>query len=165
MKIAISLFAFLFTLTLTHATLAAEEAVHKDSKAEKAEQEEAKKVEEMRALFPPKTADVNLAQEPAKTTLEEPTAFAKVSGNEVTLKWKAVSGADQYHLQVATDPNFKWLVTNEYFLKDTSYKQGHLEAGKHYFWRVNAVKENNEPTHRKSGFVMSMFETTGSATK
>lgn len=153
MKIIISLFVFLFTLTLTNISLASEAAGEKHAGGHE------KKVEEMRALFPPKEADPKMSAEPAKTTLETPAAYAKVTGSEVTLKWKAVETADQYHLQVATDPNFKWLVTNEFFLKDTSFKVANLEAGKHYFWRVNAVKENNEPTHRKSGFVMSTFET------
>lgn len=167
MKLVLSLFAFVLTLTLAHRTLAAAEShsAEGNSVEAKMEAKEAKTVEEMRSLFPPKKPELGKGTEPAKTTLEAPAYFAKIDGNEVTLKWKAVDGADQYHLQVATDPNFKWLVTNEYFLTNTTYQQKDLKPGLHYFWRVNAVAKDNAPTHRKSGFAMSMFATSGTATE
>ncbi len=155
MKFCISILTSLLVLTLAHAALAKEHGATESP----AEAEEAKKVEEMRALFPPKQPAHERAHVPGKTTLEAPAFFEKVASNQVALKWKPVEGADQYHLQIATDPNFKWLVTNEYTLKDTTFQVANLETGKHYYWRVNAVKEDNEPTHRKSGFVTSMFET------
>jgi hypothetical protein len=142
MKVLISVMALVFTLTLAHVTLAAES-----------------KSGEMNKLFPPLQPVAGLAVEPEKTKLESPAYFAKVSASEVTLKWSAVEGADFYHLQLATDPNFKWLVANEFAVKDTSFQAKGLEAGKHYYWRVLSVKDNNAQTHRKSAFATSMFAT------
>jgi hypothetical protein len=142
MKVLISVMAFVFTLTLAHITLASES-----------------KSGEMNKLFPPPQPTAGATIEPSKVTLEAPTYFAKVNGSEVTLKWSAAEGADFYHLQLATDPNFKWLVTNEFAVKGTSFQAINLEAGKQYFWRVLSVKNNNAQTHRKSVFATSMFAT------
>jgi hypothetical protein len=143
MKLILSLFAFALTLALTHGAVAGEENTS----------------EKMNALFPKKQPNPSMSIVPAKAELSEPAYFAKISGDRVTLKWKAVEGADQYHLQVATDPNFKWLKADEQTLTTTSFDVAQLEPGAHYYWRVQAVKSNNEPTFRKSFFAMSMFET------
>lgn len=121
--------------------------------------------EKMNALFPPKHADVSKGQSPVKPELVSPAYFSETSANTQALQWKAVEGADQYHLQVATDANFKWLVVNEYELKNPGFEVSGLEAGKHYYWRVAAVKSDNASTHRKSFFATSMFATQGTATK
>ena len=142
MKVLISVMAFVLTLTLAHVTLASENLS-----------------EEMNKLFPKPMPAAGLAVEPEKTKLESPAYFAKVAATEVTLKWSAVEGADFYHLQVATDPNFKWLVANEFAVKDTAFQAKGLEVGKHYYWRVLSVKDNNAQTHRKSAFATSMFAT------
>lgn len=152
MKIILSVLVFALTLSLSHRTLA-EGGGHGGGHENISER--------MNALFPPKKADPKQRDLPAKTELEAPAFYAKISGGQTSLKWKAVEGADAYHLQVATDPNFKWLKVDEFFLKDTTFALSSLEPGLHYYWRVNAVKTNNEPLFRKSGFVMSMFETTG----
>lgn len=142
MKVLITVMAFVLTLTLANIALASES-----------------KSAEMNKLFPKPQPVAGLAVEPAKTTLQAPAYFAKINGTEVALQWSAVEGADFYHLQLATDPNFKWLVANEYAVKDTSYQAKDLAAGKHYYWRVLSVKDNNAQTHRKSAFTSSMFET------
>ena len=102
-------------------------------------------------------------QDPAKritpdsVELVAPEYAAVIAGDKATVEWKGVEGADQYHVQVAKDPNFKWLVANEYFNKTTSYEVSGLEAGKTYFWRVAAVNSKNEQLFRKSSFKASSF--------
>lgn len=151
MKLMVSLLMFSITLALTAPALAS--GGHGDLEAR------------MNALFPPKHADISKGIAPAKPELVAPAYFTVVNGSQVKLEWKAVEGADEYRLQVATDPNFKWLVTNENFLKDTSFEVTGLEAGKHYFWRVAAIKSDNASTHRVSFFAASMFATPETAAK
>lgn len=149
MKIAASLLAFALTLTLTSVSLA--EGGHGGGHGNLAEK--------MNSLFPEPQAQPEKRAVPAKPDLSSPAYFSEVKGDKVELKWTAVPGADEYHVQVATDPNFKWLVANEYHHKTTSFEATGLEAGKHYFWRVSAVKSKNWDTFRKSFFATSMFTT------
>ncbi|PIS11912.1 MAG: fibronectin type III domain-containing protein [Bdellovibrio sp. CG10_big_fil_rev_8_21_14_0_10_47_8] len=110
-------------------------------------------------LFPKKEADASKATRPAVVELLEPKALSKVSGSDVTLKWSEATGAESYHLQVATDPNFKWLVVNEAFVKGTSYDVKGLEAGLHYFWRVYGQRSENDRGWMSSFSNLSSFET------
>lgn len=157
MKILVSLFAFALTLALTSPSLAADGGGHGGGHGGL--------TEKMNALFPQPEPKTEKREVPAKPELVAPTYFSSVNGDKVTLQWKAVEGADEYHVQVATDPNFKWLVSNENFAKGTSFEVTGLEAGKHYFWRVAAVKSHNWSTFRKSFFAMSMFETPAAPAK
>lgn len=157
MKIALSLLAFALTLALTSPSVA-EEAAHGGGGGHHGNLSET-----MNALFPQPKADPNKRAVPEKPELAGPANFAKITGDKVTLQWKAVEGAEEYHVQLATDPNFKWLVANEYHVKATSFDASGLEAGKHYYWRVSAVKPNNWSTFRRSYFAGAMFETTGQA--
>nr|BFD64464.1 hypothetical protein BdHM001_31450 [Bdellovibrio sp. HM001] len=154
MKILVSLFAFAMTLSLASASLAEEAhggGGHGGGHGGL--------TEKMNALFPQPKADPTKNEVPAKPQLESPGYYQAIKADKTTLTWKAVAGADEYHVQVATDANFKWLVANEYSVKGNSFEVTGLEAGKHYFWRVAAVKSNNWSTFRKSFFAMSMFET------
>ncbi|MBL7670789.1 MAG: fibronectin type III domain-containing protein [Bdellovibrionaceae bacterium] len=112
------------------------------------------------SLFPPKKPNKSLSTPPALSILLEPVTMSKVGGSAVVLKWQAVAGADSYHLQVATDANFKWLKADENLYKNTSYELKNLEAGKHYYWRVASINSGNIPSTIKSDFVKSMFEAT-----
>lgn len=150
MKIMIALFGFVLSLVLASHAVASEESFEK---------QEEKLSQDMNALFPPKQPEAGKAQQPEKTTLIEPAYFTMVSGDHVTLKWKAVEGADYYKVQAATDPNFKWLVADDDFHKETSLELTQLKPGEHYFWRVSAVKADNASTHRKGFFATSMFAT------
>ena len=109
-------------------------------------------------FFPKKQADKTLSARPAVPQLLEPKALSLVSGGQVSLKWAPVETAESYRLQVATDPNFKWLVTQQDFYKNTSFDLTGLEAGKHYFWRVYAWKTNNEPGFTSSFPAASSFD-------
>jgi len=110
-------------------------------------------------IFKPAANDMSKSARPAKPELLEPTYRAKIGSDSVTLKWSAVSTASAYHLQVATDPNFKWLVVNEESTKVNSFDVKGLEKGKHYFWRVAALKQDNVTTFTKGWFSLSTFET------
>jgi len=109
-------------------------------------------------LLAPPEANRAKATLPAKVTLESPAAFAKIAGGSTTLKWTESKGADSYQVQVATDPNFKWLVKNENFFKGNSMELSGLEAGKQYFWRVAGMKADNDPEYLKGFFATSSFE-------
>ena len=155
MKLLLSLVIFAATFALTSPALA--EGGHGGGHGALSEK--------MNALFPPKQADMSKGQVPEKPALVSPAYHSVASGTTQALQWKTVEGADQYHLQVAKDPNFKWLVVNEYELKNPGFEVSGLEAGKSYFWRVAAVKSDNASTFRKSFFATSMFETSGTTAK
>ena len=109
-------------------------------------------------FFPPKEANKELTTRPGKVELLEPGALSQVSGTEVTLKWKPAENAESYKVQVATDPNFKWIVSQVEFHKDTTFKVSGLESGKHYFWRVFGKKPGNEATYSNGFGTFSSFE-------
>ncbi|MFN7905693.1 MAG: fibronectin type III domain-containing protein [Pseudobdellovibrionaceae bacterium] len=111
------------------------------------------------ALFPTLTPDKSFATPPPRTKLIAPAFMAKITSDKQKLEWSAATGADAYHVQVATDPNFKWLVVNEHWVKDTSFEVRDLEKEKHYYWRVAGVKSDNDAMYIKNNFVSSMFST------
>ncbi|OFZ28717.1 MAG: hypothetical protein A2622_06435 [Bdellovibrionales bacterium RIFCSPHIGHO2_01_FULL_40_29] len=113
----------------------------------------------MNSLFPEhksRQAEVGLA--PKTTKLLSPKFLAKVTSGSVKLEWSEIPGATHYHLQVATDPNFKWLVLNNHFTKGNSADFATAEANTRYYWRVASVKDNNLSMHNKSNFVSSAFD-------
>lgn len=148
MKIIISLLALVLTLTLSFETLASGEN-------HKAATEEGHRNNS--ALFPQPQPNLALSKAPAAPELLEPAFHAKFKATSTLLKWKEVEGANAYHFQVATDPNFKWLVAEQNLYTKTTYDLTGIEPGKHYFWRVAALKTGNKATHMKSPFKMSAF--------
>lgn len=148
MKALISVFVIALTLTLSFEVLAAGGAGG-----------HANLTEEMNKLFPPHKPDPSKRVPPSTTELLEPAYFAKISGDAVTLKWKAVEGADRYHVQVASDAQFKWIITQDYAVKGTEFSLTGLEKGKQYFWRVLSENSTNEQLFTKSPFKTSMFAT------
>lgn len=110
-------------------------------------------------LFPQPKLETQLSKTPLKTTLLSPDFMQQVSAAKVQLKWKDVADAPEYHLQVATDPNFKWLTLDQNNIKENTFEVTGLEAGKTYFWRVAAVNTAKVNTHQKSPFVQSSFVT------
>ena len=60
----------------------------------------------------------------------------------ITLKWKSVEFASEYHLQVSTDSPFQTLVYNDSLIADTSRLVGVLHYNTTYYWRVRAKNIN-----------------------
>lgn len=110
------------------------------------------------SLFPQPKLNKSKTTPPPATELMEPAFMAKITGNSVKLRWSSVAGAENYHLQIATDPNFKWLTLDNHFQKTISYDVTDLAPGKTYYWRVAAVRNSNDATYIKGDFVKSMFE-------
>ena len=187
MKFVVAALVFILALSITPKTLANEtaEAVctadHKEGCSDKkADQKAADHMAEggrghhaeknhedhheklgktMNSLFPQKQKDPSHSTRPTVVKLTSPKFLAKVSGASTKLEWTPAEGATAYHVQVATDPNFKWLVANELWVKGTSFEATQLEADKHYYWRVAAVKGENDSMFTKSLFVNSAFTT------
>lgn len=145
----------------THAAEGKHEGDHaKDSKHESGKHEEHNALStKMNSLFPPKVNDKASSVRPTVAKIVSPKFLSQVASGTVKLQWNEGSNATSYHVQVATDPNFKWLVANEYSVKGTSFDVANLEAGKRYFWRVASVKGENESMFTKSLFVSSAFDT------
>lgn len=110
------------------------------------------------ALYPQPQADITKATPPPQAKLTEPKFQAKTE-TAVTLRWEAATGADHYHVQVATDPNFKWLVTENHNVSGTSFEAKDLKPGTKYFWRVAGWKSDNMAATNKAAFAISTFET------
>lgn len=170
MKFLIAAFVFFLTLSLTTKTIASEpeattctaestekcadptatahtghaNAGHKDHSAE------------MNSLFPAKQQNPKLSARPSVVEITAPKFLSKVAG-PAKLEWKEARGANTYHVQVATDPNFKWLVAEDHFVKTNTFDFATVEAGKKYFWRVAAYNTDNDSMFTKSNFTSSVF--------
>lgn len=149
MKLLATLTLFALIGTSTHFALANDDHAKKGAKAER----------DNGSLFPQPQAEISKATPPAKPELLQPAFQAVVTGENVTLTWKEVASANAYHVQVATDPNFKWLKADEHFVKGSSFEVKGLEKGHLYFWRVAGWKNDNMAGTNKSFFATSAFET------
>lgn len=179
MKFIVAALVFILALSITPKTVAAEHAAEAVCSADQKENcpdpkagQQAEKGghgskedhheklgKTMNSLFPQKQKDPTHSARPTVVKLISPKFLAKISGASTKLEWTATEGATAYHVQVATDPNFKWLVANELWVKGTSFEATQLEADKHYYWRVAAVKGENDSMFTKSLFVNSAFTT------
>ena len=180
MKLFLAVFVFFLTLSLTYKVSAAENetctatatekcapnkseghesklAVQHSEHSEHGEHNELSK--KMNSLFPEKVKDPTQSTRPLQVKLQSPKFLEVVSAPSTKLTWEAGEGATSYHVQVATDPNFKWLVANDYWVKTNTFDATKLEAGKRYFWRVASVKESNISMYTKTLFVSSAFDT------
>ena len=165
MKYLAAFFAIILTFGLNKAVLANEpDAVCTTQTSEKCppagihaeKNEHTDLAAQMNSLFPEKQKNSKITARPPSVELSGPKFLAKVSG-EIKLEWKPTAGADSYHLQVATDPNFKWLVVQEQSLKETAYGFSKGEPGKKYYWRVAAFNSKNDSMYTKSNFSGSVF--------
>lgn len=150
MKFLVAVAAFIATIAITTQTLAA------DTGAAHHESGHGNLVEKMNSLYPTKMPDAELGTQPSSVEIKSPAFLGNVGAGPVKLEWTAAKGATDYHVQVATDPNFKWLVVNEKFIKENSYNFT-AEAGKRYYWRVASFNGGNTESHTKSNFVSSAF--------
>lgn len=145
MKILVSLLAFVLILGLSYSTLAGEgggeETHHPD----------------MNALFPPKKPDAGKIVVPGKPVLVDPQFMATITTDKANLKWSEAKDAENYQVQVATDPNFKWLVLENNAVRGTSLEVGGLEKGKKYYWRVRSQRPSNDNGYQHSMAAWSTF--------
>lgn len=111
-------------------------------------------------LFPPNTPQVDKVTPPGSAKLVAPEANSVIKEEKVVLKWQAVEGADFYTVQLATDPNFRWMPVNEGLYKKTEIEVS-VQAGRHYYWRVAANRGENMPGYMKGEFATSTFQTPG----
>lgn len=75
---------------------------------------------------------------PAIPTLLSPANGLIDQQLNVTLQWNAVSGADSYRVQVATNQNFSPTLVNDSALTTNSKSIGTLSLNTTYYWRVSA---------------------------
>ncbi len=74
---------------------------------------------------------------PVNNTVNQPLTLALI--------WSGVSGAESFHVQVSTDPNFGSFILNDSTVTATSKQLAGLTNGTKYYWRVNA-KNNGAST-------------------
>lgn len=110
------------------------------------------------ALFPQPKADLSKGTPPEAPQLSAPALGTVISSETVALSWRSADGATDYHVQVATDPNFKWLKVENHWVKDTQFEVSGLEKGHRYYWRVASWKKDNVAGANKSPFRASSFE-------
>jgi hypothetical protein len=110
-------------------------------------------------LFPPAQANLEVGRLPEKVELTQPAFMATITSPNAILKWKPSKGAKNYHLQIATDPNFKWLRVDEHQYQGTEYEVRGLEEETHYYWRVAPTNNEKWAGSTKGYFSKSMFQT------
>lgn len=108
-------------------------------------------------LLPQPKANKVMATPPAQVSLVSPAALSKVQGTSVELEWTTVADAQTYHVQVAKDAAFKWIIAEDHFVKSNTFNATNLPKGQ-IFWRVAASKPQNMAAHWKSLFSSSSFE-------
>jgi hypothetical protein len=108
-------------------------------------------------LLPQPKANKILATIPKKVILKSPEPLSKVKETSVLLEWAPSEGAETYHVQIAKDPAFKWILQEDHFVTATQFQATNLPKGQ-IFWRVAASKPKNMPAHWKSSFSASSFE-------
>ena len=111
----------------------------------------------MNSLYPEKKPDVTQTVGIDKTATVAPAFLATVPAGSVQLSWKPAQGATTYHVQIATDPHFKWLVVNEKFVAETQFNFAQAQTGQRYFWRVAGRKADNNAGYTKGNFTDSAF--------
>ena len=177
MKFVVAALVFILALSITPKVLAENNAEHKEvvctadqkencveakaeHKSEKAghgsqEDHHEKLGKTMNSLFPQKQKDASHSTRPTVVKLTSPKFLAKIAGNSTKLEWTAAEGATAYHVQVATDPNFKWLVANEYWVKGTSFeaeRAARLAKARDELYRLEnmlSVEEFNKQQEQK----------------
>lgn len=167
MKFLFAVLVFFLTISLTIKTIASNSTEESTCKPETATECNKSGLEHsvdtkdhsahLNSLFPQKEKNSAVSSRPAPVELLAPKFLSKNTGR-VKLVWSEVTGADLYHIHVARDPNFKWIIVNEHNLKQTYYELPELESGKRYYWRIAALNTTNDPSYIKSDFTSSAFD-------
>lgn len=121
-----------------------------------------KRQEQVAAIMPEKTANKSVTQRPSTVKLKSPQALSTISGATAQLEWENSDQVQFYHVQVSKDAGFNnrsMYVADDKWVKGTTFEITNLEPGQKYFWRVAAVKTDNDSQFTKSLFVNSSFQT------
>ncbi|MCX7674458.1 MAG: fibronectin type III domain-containing protein [Bdellovibrionaceae bacterium] len=100
---------------------------------------------------------LHLGQAPKAPTLVSPAPLSIVASKNVELQWTPEPEAFTYHVQVAKDPMFKWLIHENHEVKENRYSVTDLPRGT-IFWRVFSQKPQNQAGLWKSSAAWSSFE-------
>lgn len=68
----------------------------------------------------------------------EPTTIFQVKSLPITLKWKKNEATSIYNIQIAQDPEFNTIVTDQSQANDTSFSIKNLPSGKQFYWRIRS---------------------------
>jgi len=98
------------------------------------------------------------AMSPSAIKKLSPAFFSSINSNTVKLSWTQSAGAKLYHLQIAEDANFKWLVVDKNMFEGTSFEFTNFKPASHYYWRVAGINPDNKESYIKGPFSSSMFE-------
>jgi hypothetical protein len=161
MKLLSALVIFALALGLSTKSLASTgNEAQSNTPHSEGEQDEGHKLQgEMRKLYPQPKADIQNSVLPGKVQLVEPAFNTTVAGTAATLKWNEAADTKFYHVQVATDANFKWLKVDDHFVKGTSMEVKDLEPGHKYYWRVAGTNQEKWANHTHGYFSVSTFST------
>ena len=83
-----------------------------------------------------------LKARPAAPFVSQPAEGAKVYGDSVTFKWSESVVAEKYHLQVASDKEFKALLLDRKEITGGEFKFA-VEPGS-YFWRIASIAKGDD---------------------
>ena len=83
-----------------------------------------------------------LKARPAAPFVSQPAEGGKVYGDSVTFKWSESVAAEKYHLQVASDKEFKTLLLDRKDITGGEYKFA-VEPG-NYFWRIASIAKGDD---------------------
>ena len=73
---------------------------------------------------------------PVAPSVLSPTPNAEVDSPSSTARWRKVTSATTYHLQLTEDSIFQRTLVNDSTLTDTTYVLRYVERGYYYYWRV-----------------------------
>ncbi len=100
-------------------------------------------------------------QMPPAVIIEQPKPFEKISSSSVVLKWAPQDQTQNYHLQIAKDPQFKWLIVEKNPITAHQFELDLTpDSPEQIFWRVAPLSPSNDNGYTKGPFSASSFEIT-----
>jgi len=92
----------------------------------------------MTSIFSPIRQFTTIVDVPLAPDLSSPQNGATNVDTALALRWRPVTKAESYSLQLSADPNFTDTIVNVQGLSDTTYQVIELDRDTQYFWRVRA---------------------------
>lgn len=104
-------------------------------------------------------------QPPSQPTLISPMDKSTNQPTSIMFTWNAVTNADHYFIQVATDQTFSNMFYTNYAVTGTSQQVNGLQNNTTYFWQVRAVNAGgNSPWSSTWSFTTALQATLGTPT-